>query len=69
METVKDLLESKGYGVVSLGPEATVLEALQLMAEKNTGAVVILKADKTPVGIFSERDYARKTLDCGKTCK
>lgn len=69
MENVRDLLESKGYGVVSVSPEATVQEALKLMEEKNTGAVVVLNKEKSLLGIFSERDYTRKSLDFEKPCK
>lgn len=57
--TVKQILERKGYQVWSLEPDVTVLEALRFMAEKNIGAVMVSKDDR-PVGIFSERDFARK---------
>jgi CBS domain-containing protein len=62
METIKDLLKNKGNMVWSVGPESTVIEALNLMNEKNSGAVVVLDKDQNMVGIFSERDYARKTI-------
>ena len=57
--TVKQILEQKGYEVWSLTPDTSVFDALQFMAEKNIGAVVVIQDDE-PVGIFSERDYARK---------
>jgi CBS domain-containing protein len=57
--TVKQILERKGYKVWSLAPDTTVFDALQFLAKKNIGAVVVLQ-DEVPVGIFSERDYARK---------
>jgi CBS domain-containing protein len=57
--TVKQILERKGYQVWSLEPDVTVLEALRFMAEKNIGAVIVSKEGR-PVGIFSERDFARK---------
>jgi CBS domain-containing protein len=57
--TVKQILERKGYEVWALEPDTTVLDALAFMAEKNIGAVVVLQGEE-PVGIFSERDYARK---------
>jgi CBS domain-containing protein len=57
--TVKQILDRKGYRVWSLEPDVSVREALRFMEEKNIGAVVVSKNDQ-PVGIFSERDYARK---------
>ena len=63
--TVKQILARKGSQVWSVEPEVPVLEALRFMAEKNIGAVVVLK-DEIPVGIFSERDYARKIVLQGK---
>ena len=59
--TVKQVLDRKGHNVWSLDPEVSVLDALKFMAEKNIGAVVVI-VDKKPVGIFSERDYARKVV-------
>ena len=61
MKTVKQLLESKTTGVVTIAPEASVFEALELMAEKDIGAVVVTH-DRRVVGIMSERDYARKVI-------
>ncbi len=55
---VKWILDAKGHDVWSVRPEATVLEALELMAEKNIGAVLVIEDEKL-VGIFSERDYFR----------
>jgi CBS domain-containing protein len=68
MKTVQQLLESKRHSVVSVSPSATVLEALKVMAEKEIGAVVVLE-DGHLVGIFSERDYARKVVLQGKASK
>jgi CBS domain-containing protein len=66
MDTVKDLLDAKGHEVYSVRPNATVYEALELMAEKNLGAVLVV-GDKNEVkGIFSERDYARKIILMGR---
>ena len=65
---VKELLDQKGYDVYSVSPETTVFEALQLMAEKEIGAVVVLEEQKM-VGILSERDYARKVILKGKASK
>ena len=61
MTTVKQLLDSKGYDIWSIGPNASVYEAIELMAEKSVGALVVLEDDRT-VGIISERDYARKVV-------
>lgn len=66
MTMIRHLLEDKGYKVWSVKPEETVFEALELMAEKNIGAVLVLEESEL-VGIFSERDYARKVILKGKT--
>lgn len=66
MITVRQLLETKGYDVWSIAPDATVYEALELMAEKEVGALLVLTGDKL-VGIMSERDYARKVVLIGKS--
>ncbi|MFN2234689.1 MAG: CBS domain-containing protein [Anaerolineales bacterium] len=63
--TVNQILERKGSQVWSVEPDASVLEALQFMSEKNIGALVVLQ-DEIPVGIFSERDYARKIAIHGR---
>lgn len=63
--TVKQILDRKGYQVWSLEPDVTVLEALAFMAKKNIGAVMVINNGK-PIGIFSERDYARKVVLNGK---
>ena len=65
---VKELLKEKGYDVWSVGPEATVLEALKVMAEKNIGAVLVIEGERL-ASIFSERDYARKVALDAKPCK
>jgi CBS domain-containing protein len=68
MKTVNDILRLKGYNVWSVAPGATVFEALQLMADKNVGAVLVMDEDRL-VGILSERDYARKVILLGKTSR
>ena len=65
---VKKLLDKKGHDVYSISPEATVYDALKLMAEKEIGALVVLEDEKM-VGILSERDYARKIILKGKSSK
>jgi CBS domain-containing protein len=66
MKTIRDMLKEKGSAIWSIDPDATVLEALRLMAEKNIGAVLVMREGKI-VGILSERDYARKVVLKGKT--
>jgi CBS domain-containing protein len=65
---VKNLLDKKGHDVYTISPDATVYDALQLMAEKEIGALVVLEDGKM-VGIVSERDYARKIILKGKSSK
>lgn len=65
--TIEELLrikESKEIWAVT--PEATVFEALQTMADKNIGALLVMVGDRL-VGVFSERDYARKIILKGKS--
>jgi CBS domain-containing protein len=64
--TVRQILKNKGSQVWSTEPQVTVYAALQLMAEKDIGALLVL-ADGKLVGIFSERDYARKVILHGKS--
>jgi CBS domain-containing protein len=64
--TVAEILEKKGRKVWTVASEQTVYEALELMAQKNIGAVLVMEADRV-VGIFSERDYARKGILKGRT--
>ncbi|MFQ5923253.1 MAG: CBS domain-containing protein [Anaerolineales bacterium] len=66
MISIRQLLEGKGSEVWSTSPDASVYEALQLLAEKNIGALVVLR-DGELVGVVSERDYARKVVLHGKT--
>ena len=68
MITVQQMLDRKGSVVWSVTPDATVLDALKLMAEKDIGAVLVLSAGKL-TGILSERDYARKIILYGKASK
>jgi len=68
MKTARQLLAGKGAGVVSIAPDANVLDALKLMAEHDIGALVVLDGQKL-VGILSERDYARKVALQGKSSR
>jgi len=65
---VKQVLQSKGTEVWTITKEATVYEALQMLADKGIGALLVVEQGK-PVGIFSERDYARKVFLLGKSSK
>jgi len=69
MKTVKQLLESKGYEVTTISPDMSVFEAMQLMAAKNIGALLVLDAGSKLVGIVTERDYARKMYMQNKFAK
>jgi len=68
VKTIKELLGNKGQEIWSVGPDATVYEAIELMAGKGVGALMVMAEDK-PVGIVSERDYARKVILQGRTSK
>ena len=69
MKTVAELLKSKTVNsVFSIAPEASVFDAVKLMAEKNIGALLITK-DGELVGIFTERDYSRKLVLAGLSSK
>ena len=68
MKTIKDLLGNKGQEIWSVGPDATVYEAIELMADKGVGALMVMD-DERPVGIISERDYARKVILVGRSSK
>jgi len=59
--TVRQLLQDKGYAIWSVDPDATVFEALEIMADKDVGSLVVIEGGRV-VGIFSERDYARKVI-------
>ena len=65
MVKVSQLLALKHSGVITIPPEASVLKALQMMADHNVGALPVVQAEHL-VGIFSERDYARKVVLLGK---
>jgi CBS domain-containing protein len=59
MKAVSELLKGRVTSIKSVPPSATVFEAIKVMAENNVGALMVMEGDKL-VGIFSERDYARK---------
>src|SRR5699024_12522433 len=59
MKKIKELLREKGNEVCSIDPDASVFDAITLMAEKNIGALLVMRENQV-VGVISERDYARK---------
>ena len=59
MKTVRQLLQDKGREVASIEPDKSVYDAMQLMAARNIGALLVLEAGKL-IGIVTERDYSRK---------
>ncbi len=61
MKTVANILTAKGHDIFEVAPDASVFEALRIMADKNVGALVVIEGG-TLVGILSERDYARKVV-------
>ena len=68
MKSVRDILTAKGRQVWTVEPDATVFQALEQMAAKNVGALVVLEGEQL-VGVFSERDYARKIILEGRSSK
>ncbi len=68
MKTIGQILQTKGSEIWTVTPDTTVFAALELMAERDIGALVVLEADEV-VGIFSERDYARKVILEGKSSR
>ncbi len=66
MTTVLRVLQTKGNDMYTIAPEAKVIDALRLMAEKNIGALLVVEG-KALAGIFSERDYARKIVLKGES--
>jgi CBS domain-containing protein len=68
MKCIRDILKLKGSQVWKISPKATIFEALQLMGEKEIGALLVMDGE-IPVGIVSERDYARKVALEGKSSK
>src|SRR5216684_7338361 len=68
MTQISDLLKGKGWDIWSLPPDATVYEAIDQMAQKGVGALLVIDG-KRLVGIISERDYARKVILKGKSSR
>jgi CBS domain-containing protein len=66
--TVDTILRQKAGGILSIAPDATVYQAIEVMAEKSVGALLVMEGERL-VGIVSERDYARKVVLKGHTSK
>lgn len=66
--TIEKILRQKSGQIWSISPDATVYDAIALMAEKNVGALLVMENEKL-VGIVSERDYSRKVMLRGKTSR
>jgi CBS domain-containing protein len=68
MKTVRQMLQAKGFDIWAIDPDTSVYDALTFMAEKNVGALLVMREGKL-IGIFSERDYARRMILKGKHSK
>jgi len=68
MGNVRDILKAKNHPSITITSHITVYEALKLMVDNNIGALLVVEEDRL-VGIFTERDYARKVILLGKTSK
>lgn len=68
MKTIAEILQAKGRDIWSIAPEASVYEAVEMMAVKGIGALVVMQAGKA-VGMLSERDYARKIILKGRSSR
>ena len=66
--TIGEILHAKGSQVWSIGPDATVYDAIQMMSDKNIGALLVMDSGKL-TGIITERDYTRKVALKGKSSK
>jgi len=67
-DTIQSVLGSKGWGLFSVAPEVTVYNAVQQMADRDIGALAVIGPERL-LGIFSERDYARKIILLGRASK
>ncbi len=68
MKTLRHILTAKGDQVFTIGPDTSVFDALGEMSERDVGALIVMDDDKI-VGVFSERDYARKIILAGKASR
>ncbi len=67
MKLVKHLLDAKDSNITSISPDASVFEAIKLMADENIGSLIVLDDDGRLAGIVTERDYARKVIVKGRS--
>lgn len=68
MTTIRQVLEKKGRDVTTIDPDETVFRAIEMMAERDIGALVVV-ANDAPVGLLTERDYARQVILKGRTSR
>lgn len=68
MRTVRQLLDTKSSEIHSISPDAPVIDAIRLMAERRIGALLVMEGQRL-VGMLSERDYARKIVLQGRSSK
>lgn len=68
MSTVRNILQKKGNAVYSISPDRSVYDALEELEEKNLGSLVVVE-NKKLIGVFTERDYARKVILKGRSSK
>ena len=68
MGTVRNILEKKGNAVYSVSPDSSVYDALEMLEDRNLGCLVVVDSENL-IGIFTERDYARKVILKGKSSK
>lgn len=68
MKTVRDILNSKGHEVWAVGPDDTVFDVVQQMADRGVGSLLVMDGEKL-IGIVTERDYARKIILKDKSSK
>ncbi|MEE8427133.1 MAG: CBS domain-containing protein [Woeseiaceae bacterium] len=68
MKLVKHLLDAKGRHIIAISPDSSVFEAIEIMADKSVGSLVVMEDDKL-AGIVTERDYARKVIVKGRSSK
>ncbi len=68
MTTIGQVLRTKGHDFFAISPQETAYEALEIMADKDVGALLVIEGGKL-AGVFSERDYARKVILKGKSSK
>lgn len=66
--TISEILDHKGHQIWSIAPSATVFDAIQMMSDKNIGALLVIEAERL-LGVLTERDYTRKIALKGKSSK